>query len=302
MLKMDTMTKINIHIDESGNIQQDHHELIQISNQGPLEITVSKGAEVELEVVLATPLAISYVISPNANVKLIEIRRFSHGGSFERKMQLDANSQVKSVLLNENDHEEALEMNEVCHISRDASIEVSYGELSDGDTKATLTYELDEQGASAHLYLAATSRNSDHKSYQVTLNHHAKNTYGLMENYGVTRHQSYLTFDGVGRIDKGMHQSETHQTSRIIVFEPKCVARANPYLYIDDFDVKASHAASVGAMNEEHLYYLQSRGLTKKQSMHLITLGYLLPAIDVIKDEEITKRFEAQLARKVGEE
>ena len=75
------------------------------------------------------------------------------------------------------------------------------------------------------------------KHYEVILNHHALHTYGLMENYGVTRDRSCLLFDGVGRIDQGMHQSESHQTSRIIVFEPQCTAKANPYLYIDDYDV-----------------------------------------------------------------
>ena len=55
-------------------------------------------------------------------------------------------------------------------------------------------------------------------------------------------------------------------------------------------------------MNEEHLYYLQSRGLTKKQAMHLITLGYLLPAISVIKDEALMTRFETMLLGKVGDE
>ena len=173
------------------------------------------------------------------------------------------------------------------NVQKDAHVEISYGEVADGDMDGTYTYQLNEEGADVHLHVAAISRNKDRKHFEVTLNHHAPHTYGLMENYGVTRHTSRLTFDGVGRIEKGMHDSNSHQTSRIMVFEPGCIARANPYLFIDDYDVKASHAASVGAMNEEHLYYLQSRGLTKKQAMHLITLGYLLPAINVLKEINI---------------
>ena len=70
-------------------------------------------------------------------------------------------------------------------------------------------------------------------------------------------------------------------------------------MYIDDYDVQASHAAAVGKMDEEHLYYLQSRGLTKKQAMQLITYGYLMPVVEVIDNDMIKKHFEQSLS-KVG--
>lgn len=63
--------------------------------------------------------------------------------------------------------------------------------------------------------------------------------------------------------------------------------------------MKASHAAGVGKMDEEHLYYLQSRGLTKKQAMQLITYGYLKPVIEVIDNEMLKEHFEDVLS-KVG--
>ena len=53
-------------------------------------------------------------------------------------------------------------------------------------------------------------------------------------------------------------------------------------------------------MDEEHLYYLQSRGLTKKQSMQLITYGYLHPVVEVIDNEALKEQFESVLS-KVGE-
>ena len=58
--------------------------------------------------------------------------------------------------------------------------------------------------------------------------------------------QVLIIIDGVGRIYKGMSGSDTHQTNKIIVFDEGCKAQANPYLYIDEYDVKASHGASVG--------------------------------------------------------
>ena len=120
-----------------------------------------------------------------------------------------------------------------------------------------------------------------------------------MDNYGVVKDEGKLVIDGIGTITKGQHGSASHQTNKIMVFDAKCVASANPYLYIDEYDVKASHAAGVGKMDEEHLYYLQSRGLSKKQAMHLITYGYLKPVIEVVDNEMLKERFEKALS-KVG--
>lgn len=296
-----TESRVHIRIDEEGKIVGRLPEGVVVSCQRPLEMTFENNAQVALEVEIAIPLQLRYVLEPFSNVQLVEIRDFAFSGHFQKETILKPNSQFKALFLNQNEQVEGLKIDDICHVQNDASLEVSYGELGDGQLEANYTYELEGEGASAHLYLAATARHEDRKHYQVTLNHRASNTYGLMENYGVTRHLSRLTFDGVGRILKGMHQSESHQTSRIIVFEPTCIAKANPYLYIDDYDVKASHAASVGAMNEEHLYYLQSRGLTKKQAMHLITMGYLLPAFKVFDDETLLAKIEEVLLRKVGE-
>ena len=294
----------NIHVKKDGQIVANIPEGITLieKNDGPFTLCVNKNMCVNMEVIIESAIDIHYVFETFSEVKFIEYRRIEQGGEMNCSMDVKAGAKVVGARLNEQNHIEALVINEKNNIARDAHVEISYGEIADGDTSGTYAYELNEEGADVHLHVAAISRNKDRKHFEVTLNHHAPHTYGLMENYGVTRHTSRLTFDGVGRIDKGMHDSNSHQTSRIMVFEKGSIARANPYLFIDDYDVKASHAASVGAMNEDHLYYLQSRGLTKKQAMHLITLGYLLPAINVLKDEEIERRFEEMLLGKVGDE
>ena len=291
-----------IHFKKDGQIVANIPEGITLTNEGPYTLTVKKNMCVEMEIVLETAIDIHYVFETFSEVKFIEYRRIEQGGNMTCLMDVKAGAKVIGARLNELDHNQALVIKEENNVQKDAHVEISYGEVADGDMDGTYTYQLNEEGADVHLHVAAISRNKDRKHFEVTLNHHAPHTYGLMENYGVTRHTSRLTFDGVGRIEKGMHDSNSHQTSRIMVFEPGCIARANPYLFIDDYDVKASHAASVGAMNEEHLYYLQSRGLTKKQAMHLITLGYLLPAINVLKDEAIEQHFEEMLLGKVGDE
>lgn len=272
---------------------------VTLHTQGPLVIEVQKGQTVHLEVNMHYPLDVTYQVQSLASLTVVETRQFKEAKSLNHAVVLAEGAKMKVAYINDSNFTETMEIQDECHLGRDSEMIASYLEMDTTCMNAHYTYHLNGQGASAKVHLAAISSDGMKKAYQVSLNHHEKNTYGTMENYGVTNNGATLTFDGIGRIDKGMHQSESHQTSRIIVFDEQCHAKCNPYLYIDDFDVKASHAASVGAINEDHLYYLQSRGLSKKQAMHLITMGYLLPAIDVIEDEQIKQALLEALNRKV---
>ena len=115
------------------------------------------------------------------------------------------------------------------------------------------------------------------KVFDTSVWHMVGHTSGSMSNYGICRDESRLTFTGVSEIKKGAKGSSTRQAAKIIVFDPLCDGKCSPILNIDENDVTASHAAIVGKLNEDHLFYLMSRGLTMDESKRLITLGYLKP-------------------------
>lgn len=289
---------------ETGLVFKETGKAINVTGEGPFNLVVDASEPVSLQVVIdqqkASEFTLNYIIAANASVKLVEVRHLHAQSQYQRHVQIEEGAHVEMILVNESDHQGDLHLVEEVHVAKDATLKVGYGELADGNQESQYTYELDGEGAHVELSLAALSKEGDRKHFTVTLNHHARNTYGNMENYGAVKDQARLIFDGVGRIDRGMHLTSTHQTSKIMVLDDGCIAKANPYLYIDDYDVKASHAAGVGRMDDDHLYYLQSRGLTKSQAMHLITYGYLLPAIANMRDEKIAEHFEAVLEKKVG--
>jgi Fe-S cluster assembly protein SufD len=70
-------------------------------------------------------------------------------------------------------------------------------------------------------------------------------------------------------------------------------------LYIDEYDVLASHSAAVGKVNDEHMYYLCSRGLSEEQARGFITRGYLLPVLSYFLDESIKEKAAMTLERRV---
>ena len=149
--------------------------------------------------------------------------------------------------------------------------------------------EVQLQGEDANVYwrVAAVSAANDKKEFQFNLHNEVPHTTVNMDLYGLVRDNGKLTFIGSGHIVKDAVMSATHQTSKIIIFDEASTAISEPNLYIDENDVEASHSSGIGKIDDEQLFYLCSRGITPDEAKRQITLGYLVPAIDLIDDSLI---------------
>lgn len=163
---------------------------------------------------------------------------------------------------------------------------VAMADLVKGDVDFNATFNLIGDNANSEWHLASLGADNDRKVFNINFNHVAKNTTGIMSNYGVVEDESMMHFKGISHIKNGSIKSKTHQSAKIMVFDPKCHAKANPILKIDENDIEASHAAIVGKVNDEHMFYLCSRGISENDAKQLITLGYLKPITNYFEDEK----------------
>ena len=176
---------------------------------------------------------------------------------------------------------------------------VAYGEVNSASTKRNTYVALRENGAQACV--SSASLVSEKKDYRIQVVNYAPHTYGDMKNYAVVLNGGNLSIDAVGKIVKGASASESHQTSRALSFEDGQHSLIVPELLIDEDDVQASHAMSIGSVDPDHLYYLETRGLSPKQCTALISTGYLLPVTDTIQDETLKKMLKDEMERKIAE-
>jgi Fe-S cluster assembly scaffold protein SufB len=172
-------------------------------------------------------------------------------------------------------------------LKEEVKVDAALADFTPGKGKIYIQFDLVGRGSYLDWHTAALATLDDDKSYSVNFNHTNFDTYAMMSNYGVTENKSKLRFSGIGHIVQGAKNSKTHQEAKIMVFDPDCFGRADPILRIDENEVEASHAATVGKLNEEHLFYLTSRGLSQNEAKRLITLGYLKPIIQYFTDESI---------------
>ena len=177
-------------------------------------------------------------------------------------------------------------------IHANATINVAFADLSNGKGTIKANIELLGEGASCNWHLASICGSSSEKTIDVSLSHKAPHTSGIVSNYGIVQGESRLNFLGVSEIQKGAFASSTRQEAKIIVFDEQCQGKAMPILKIDENDVVASHAAVVGKLNEQHLFYLLSRGISLSAARKLLTLGYLKPIEQYFDDETLRAKID----------
>lgn len=225
---------------------------------------------------------------------------FLEGEKEEVRLHLDAkeNSGAKIFIQNRMDH--AVKVVMTSNVAHDARVECGLLDLQDHPCKLELQGHLNEQGATMDFSMAQLCLSDQEKKSKLDITSHVSHTYGNMHNFAVVFDGGQYEMVASGRIVKGAYASESHQETRVLTMgdNHKCVTL--PILYIDEDDVKASHALSVGQPDAEQLYYLNSRGLTMRQAIGLLSVGYFKPILELIEDEELKARIEQETEERVG--
>ncbi len=198
-----------------------------------------------------------------------------------------------------NDTDKKIQTVESYEVERDGNLSLAYGECNEGDTLRDVQVSLN--GRSAHAGLSSASLVRSRKDYRMFAVNNSERTSAEIKNYAVVLKNGKLMIDAVGKIINGAKRSRSHQVSRALSFEEGQNTTILPELLIDENDVEASHAMSIGRVDENQLYYMMSRGLNMKECTMLISLGYLLPIADIIANEEMRKALREELERKIRE-
>ena len=213
--------------------------------------------------------------------------------------ELERNASIKEDLISiENEGNIKIEQN-VTLLANASFTGVTF-DTSKGNIEVDNNVYLKEENANSYIRNAVVSDSDSKKKFTINTVNEVFSTSSLMDNYGVAKESATLDFIGIGKVVKGAHGSTNKQNSKIIVFDETSKANISPYLFIDEYDVVASHAAAVGKVNEDHLYYMTSRGLTPETARQYITLGYLLPVLNYFEDEAVKSRITSMLERRVN--
>lgn len=183
--------------------------------------------------------------------------------------------------------------------ARDARIEWALGLMNDGNTISENVTNLIGDGSSGDTKTVVVGRGEQVQNFTTSIVHFGKQTTGHILKHGVMKDSASSIFNGIGKIEHGASKSDAQQESRVLMLSEKARGDANPMLLIDEDDVVAGHAASVGRVDPLMLYYLMSRGIAKKEAERLVIHGFLAPVVNELPIEGVKKQLVQVIERKV---
>ncbi|KEZ47888.1 MULTISPECIES: Fe-S cluster assembly protein SufD [Metabacillus] len=182
---------------------------------------------------------------------------------------------------------------------RDGRIEWALGLMNDGNTISENTTNLMGDGSYGDTKSVVVGRGSQTQNFTTKVIHFGRNSEGYILKHGVMKDSASSVFNGIGKIEHGASKSNAEQESRVLMLSEKARGDANPILLIDEDDVTAGHAASVGRVDPLQLYYLMSRGIPKVEAERLVIHGFLAPVVNVLPIEGVKKQLVEVIERKV---
>lgn len=146
------------------------------------------------------------------------------------------------------------------------------------ESEKTVEVKLGEPGAQALILGALISQ--DGQAVIRTIQHHqAPNTESELLIKSVLLGKAKLDYQGLIRIEKEAQGSDAYQRNDSLLLSDQVQVETRPELEILADDVRCTHGATVGKIDEEMLFYLISRGITRKKAEKLVIAGFFDPVL-----------------------
>ncbi|MDR0951130.1 MAG: SufD family Fe-S cluster assembly protein [Candidatus Ancillula sp.] len=178
------------------------------------------------------------------------------------------------------------DLTQVVQISEGESRKFVILQFGDDDYKSNLKIELIGEGASVEvqgLYFAGSGQNIQNR---VTIMHKAKNCKSRVLYKGVLKDKGTRTnWVGTVKIEPEATGTDTYEENRNLLLTRGVRALSEPNLEILTGDIEnAGHASATGRFDDEQLFYLMSRGISKKDAKRLVVEGFFGEVLNSLKD------------------
>lgn len=191
-------------------------------------------------------------------------------------------------------------MNRRGHLLKDSTIDWAIGVMNDGNLVADFDSDLMGEGSHAEIKAVAISAGRQVQGIDTRVTNYGRHSVGHILQHGVIRERGTLTFNGIGHIIKGAKGADAQQESRVLMLSDQARGDANPILLIDENEVTAGHAASVGRVDPDEMYYLMSRGLDRVTAERLVIRGFLGSVLTAIPIKEVRQELAEVIERKLS--
>lgn len=185
------------------------------------------------------------------------------------------------------------------YVERDGSVDWIFGALGSKLTKNFSNLNLVGQGSTGKMSGFYFTDNEQHLDHDTQQNHLAPNTTSDLLFKGALLDKSRSVWQGMIYVAPDATKTDGYQANRNLVLSRQARADSIPGLEILTDDVRCTHGATVGKIDQEQVFYLESRGMTREQAERLIVEGFFDPIMQRIPFEGVKSRFQDAIKEKM---
>ena len=217
----------------------------------------------------------------------------------EIDLDVAAGGRLRYLAVQGLDHAATSVVHQRVTLGRDATARIGEVGLGAKLGRLDLGVRLTGDGSSSEVVGLYFGEGQQTLDYRMVIVHEGKSTTSDVFLKGAVEDDAQSVFTGLLRIEKDARGTSTFETNRNLVLSENAKAQSVPNLEILCDDVVCGHGSSVGPLEQEHLYYLQSRGLTRIRAERLLIRGFFQEVIDRLPieavgapvSEEVFRRF-----------
>ena len=162
-------------------------------------------------------------------------------------------------------------------------------------SRNNINVDLVEENASVNLNTLFSPSEKLHIDNQLKIKHIGEKCESFLDYRGILKDHSTGVFGGVVYVDQKAANTQSNMTNRNLLLSDHARINTKPVLEIYNEDVQCTHSATSGRLDEEKLFYIQSRGIGESDAMNILIQSFASELVEKIKNSQMKRTFQEYL-------
>jgi Fe-S cluster assembly protein SufD len=186
------------------------------------------------------------------------------------------------------------------HVGRDAALHSLVVGLGGEVVKTDVESILAGPGASSEMLGLVFGDGRQHYDIHTLQDHAAPHTFSDLLYKTAVSDRAVSSFIGMIRVHPGAQKTNAFQSNRNLILSAGARAISDPKLEIMANDLRCTHGSATSRLNEEHLFYLMSRGLPRDEAVRMVVEGFFAELLDRVPLEALRERLRGDIAARMA--
>jgi Fe-S cluster assembly protein SufD len=276
-----------IHVPRGILVQKPMHVVFSANDANPffcprLLVVLEEGAQLTLVAEFTSPKSVD--IRTNTVIESVE----------------GANAHFRLVTVQRWGDRAISHLTQRANVGRDAQFLSVFAGLGGGVSKADLGSRLAGRGANVKLLGVSFGQRHQHFDHHTVHDHQASDTYSDLDFKVVLKDRARSAYTGLIRIEHDAANCEAYQENRNLLLSDGTRADTIPELEILNDEVRCTHGATIGPLDEQEIFYLTARGIHRDEAIRMVVNGFVEPTLREVP-EDLRERLSRYIAQRVEE-